>query len=131
MQDRADKLVGGKGIPAVKYASAATGVRIYVPGKTDDPAADLVFVEDPSMPPSSSAASNAASSSGDDMLPKGGFSSPLDVLLEGPFASVKACFGLLIEPVLRVGGPAKEHRELYFPVPGDLVAPLIGESRRA
>lgn len=135
-QDRAAKLCGGPSNLAIKHASAATGVRIHVPGRTPTTtvttnSADgkvTVAVVPPALAAAPGDAADEAKGEDELLPPRGGAAPPLDVLLEGPFAAVKSCFSLLIEPVVAArGSPAREYRDFSFKISGDLVAPLIGE----
>lgn len=111
----------------IKHTSAATGARIFVPGRTNVPASSL-----------SSSSSSAAGGS------RGGSSAarhasalavseapPVEVLLEGAFPAVRAAFGLCVERLVSVSGsgssgPAREWVSTAFDVPGNLIGFIIG-----
>lgn len=106
----------------IKHTSAATGARIFVPGRTNVAASSLTAVASSSSAAGSRAASAAARSASALAVSE---APPVEVLLEGAFPAVRSAFGLCVERLM--SGPAREWVSTSFEVPGALIGPLIGE----
>lgn len=109
----------------IKLTSAATGARIFVPGRTNVPASSLTSSSSSSSRAGSSAARSASALAVSE-------APPVEVLLEGAFPAVRSAFGMCVERLVSGTGPgsARELVSASVEVPGSLVGFIIGACTR-